>query len=36
MRIFHECFESHLVSFFFAVTLLVATLQILGVIPQGF
>jgi hypothetical protein len=36
MRIFHECFESPLVSLFFAATLLVAALQILGVIPQSF
>jgi hypothetical protein len=36
MRIFYECFESPLVSLFFAATLLVAALQILGVIPQSF
>jgi len=33
MRIFHECFESPLVSLFFATTLLVAAFQIMGVIP---
>jgi hypothetical protein len=35
MRIFYECFESPLVSLFFAAALLVAALQ-LGVIPQSF
>ena len=33
MRIFHECFESPLVSLFFATTLLVAAFQIMGVVP---
>jgi hypothetical protein len=36
MRIFYECFESPLVSLFFAATLFVAALQILGIIPQSF
>jgi hypothetical protein len=36
MRIFHECFESPLVSLFFATALLVAALQISGAIPQSF
>jgi hypothetical protein len=35
MRIFHECFESPLESLFFAATLIVAALQIVGVIPQS-
>jgi hypothetical protein len=35
MRIFYECFDP-LLSFFFAATLLVAALQILGAIPQSF
>jgi hypothetical protein len=36
MRIFHECFESPFVSLFFAAALIVAALQIVGVIPQSF
>jgi hypothetical protein len=36
MRIFYECFESPLVSLFFAATLLVAALQILGVFHRVF
>jgi hypothetical protein len=34
MRILHECFESPLLSLFFAATLIVAALQIFGVIPD--
>jgi hypothetical protein len=36
MRIFYECFESPLVSLVFAATLVVAALQIVGIIPQSF
>jgi len=36
MRIFNECFESPAVSLFLSAILLVAALQILGVIPPSF